>query len=269
MKIAWIILTWNSEKYIEKCVDSILNLSEIQNQIIIADNGSRDGTTRLLREKYNNAVCLIEFSKNRGTTVPRNVAIRKADTDIDYICILDSDTEVNIQAVTYLTDVLKKEPNAYMAGPKLITQRGEVQPSARNFPTITSKVFKACPIKRIEKIGCQMERCKNEKDAVYFKAGVIMSACWMIKPIAFKELGLLDEYYFYSPEDTEFCLRIHMHGKDVLYCPEVAIIHDWQRLSKKRIVSKFNYESLKGHIHMFRQYHYCFSTKKLCKEGSI
>lgn len=263
MKIAWVILTWNSEKYIEKCINSILTLSGIKNQIIIADNGSSDGTIGIIRGKYKDAAELIELPENRGTTVPRNMAIKRADKDIDYICILDSDTEVNTEAVLFLADVLQKESNALMAGPRLLTRNGEIQPSARDFPTITSKLFKACPIKKIEQIGRRMEYCKNEKKDSYFKAGVIMSACWMIKPIAFKMLGLLDEYYFYSPEDTEFCLRIHVHGKDVLYCPEVAIIHDWQRLSKRKIVSKFNYESLKGHLHMFRQYRYCFSTRRL------
>lgn len=267
MKIAWIILTWNSKECIDRCIDSIINLSNIEHQIIITDNGSTDGTAKYIKQKYGDRVILIELTENKGTTIPRNMALKRIDQDIDYACILDSDTEINIEAVTYLTKVLEMEPNSLIAGPKLLTRDGEVQPSARNFPTITSKIFKACPLKRMEQLGREMERCVNEREDSYYKAGVIMSACWMMKPIAFKTIGLLDEYYFYSPEDTEYCLRVHVNGKDVLYCPEVAIIHDWQRLSKKKLLSKFNFESLKGHIHMFKQYHYCFSTRKLYKEN--
>lgn len=267
MKIAWIILTWNSEKCIGTCIDSIYRLSNVENQIIIADNGSKDGTVAFLKWKYDDQIELIALEENNGTTVPRNLALKKADKDINYVCILDSDTEINEEAIAFLTEVLEKEPNALIAGPKLLTRDGRVQPSARDFPTLTSKICKACPIKRVEKIGRKMERCITGRENAYYKAGVIMSACWMIKPAAFELIGLLDEYYFYSPEDTEYCLRIHVNGKDVLYCPEVSIIHDWQRLSKKKIFSKFNFESLKGHIHMFKQYHYCFSTKKLYWEN--
>lgn len=267
MKIAWIILTWNSKEYIQKCIDSIINLHGIQSQIIITDNGSTDGTVDFIKHLYGQAVTVNELLENQGTTVPRNIAIKQVDCDVDFVCVLDSDTEVNEKAILYLAKILNKETNALMAGPKLLTRDGETQPSARNFPTITSKIFKACPLKRVEQIGRQMERCANERQNSYYKVGVIMSACWMIKPIAFETIGLLDEYYFYSPEDTEYCLRIHVNGKDVLYCPEVYIIHDWQRLSKKKLLSKFNFESLKGHIHMFKQYHYCFSTKRLYKEN--
>lgn len=263
MKIAWVILTWNSEKYIKKCIDSILSLPDIDSQIIITDNGSKDRTVALIKKNYGSRVLLIELPENRGTTAPRNMAIKKADKDADYICLLDSDTEVNGKAVRYLTEVLEKEPNALVAGPKLLSRDGKAQPSARNFPTITSKILKACPLKRVEQAGRKMERCIHSRENAYYKAGVIMSACWMVKPEAFETIGLLDEYYFYSPEDTEYCLRIHINGKDVLYCPEVAIRHEWQRLSKKKIFSRFNTKSLKGHIHMFIQYGYCFSTRKL------
>lgn len=267
LKIAWIILTWNSEKYIGTCIDSILHLKEINHQIVIVDNGSSDRTVALLQSVYKRNIHLITLHENKGTTVPRNIAIKRVDKNVDYVCILDSDTEVNLKAIKYLIEVLEKEPKAAMAGPKLMTRKGQVQPSARNFPTLTSKIFKACPIKKLEMIGRRMERCINQKEDSYYKAGVIMSACWMIKPIVFQKIGLLDEYYFYSPEDTEYCLRIHKAGYDVLYCPEVAIIHEWQRVSKEKIFSKHNFESLKGHIHMFRQYRYCFSTKKLYTGG--
>lgn len=266
MKISWIILTWNSKKYIRKCIDSIMALSNIENEVIITDNGSTDGTVEYIKQLYNDKVQLNVLPVNNGTTISRNIGIKQVDVDADYVCILDSDTEVNTEAILYLSEILSKEPNALMAGPRLITADGIEQPSARDFPTLTSKIFKACPIKNIEELGRKLERCKNEKTDKYFKAGVIMSACWLIKPEAFKEIGLLDEYYFYSPEDTEYCLRIHTKGRDVLYCPEVSIIHEWQRISKKKIISKFNWESLKGHIHMFKQYHYCLSTRNLYRE---
>lgn len=261
MKIAWIILTWNSADYIPKCIDSILKLKDISNQIIVIDNGSSDNTVRIL-EKYNNEIKLIKLEKNYGTTIPRNQGIKNIDDEVDYICILDSDTEVNHNAVWELIKCLRSDDKAMIAGPKLVSRDGTEQPSARLFPTLTSKILKACPIKRVESIGKRLERCPDLKEDV-FQADVIMSACWMIKPQLIEQIGMLDEYYFYSPEDTEYCLRTQKAGYKVLYCPKAVIIHEWQRLSKKKLISRVNFESLKGHIHMFRQYNYLFSTKKL------
>ena len=38
--------------------------------------------------------------------------------------------------------------------------------------------------------------------------GYLMSACWMMRPTLFDEVGLLDENIFYAPEDVEFCIRV-------------------------------------------------------------
>lgn len=262
MKITWVILTWNSAGCIQSCIDSILCLKKIENQIIVIDNGSTDNTVQIL-EKYKEKIELIRFCKNQGTTVSRNEGIKRADKDVDYICILDSDTEVNDEAIIKLTASLQNDDKVMIAGPKLVTRSGVEQPSARAFPTLTTKVLKACPIKKVEELGRRMEQCRNAETRGAFQADVIMSACWMIKPQLIEEIGMLDEYYFYSPEDTEYCLRTQKAGYKVLYCPDAVILHEWQRLSKKKLISKVNFESLKGHIHMFRKYHYCFSVKKL------
>ena len=50
MKISYIILTWNSEKFIENCINSILSIKEIENNIIVIDNGSKDDTRKLLEK---------------------------------------------------------------------------------------------------------------------------------------------------------------------------------------------------------------------------
>lgn len=262
MKIAWVILTWNSSGYIQNCINSILNLKKIFSQIIVIDNGSKDDTVKLL-EKYNDKIKLIKLNKNQGTTIPRNIGIKNVEKDVDYIGILDSDTEINERAIEKLILSLCSDDTAMIAGPRLVTRDGVEQPSARTFPTLTTKMLKVCPIKKIENLGKHMEKCPDCDKKGTFQADVIMSACWLIKPQLIKQIGMFDEYYFYSPEDTEYCLRTQKAGYKVLYCQEAEIIHEWQRLSKKKLISKVNFESLKGHLHMFRQYHYCFSTKKL------
>ena len=68
--------------------------------------------------------------------------------------------------------------------------------------------------------------------------GYLMSACWMMRPTLFDEVGLLDENIFYAPEDVEFCIRVWKKGKRVLYCPQAQILHHWQRLSPQKALEQ-------------------------------
>ena len=93
----------------------------------------------------------------------------------------------------------------------------------------------------------------------------LMSACWLVRPEVFDKAGLLDEKIFYAPEDAEFCIRVWKAGYKVAFCPEARIIHEWQRLSKKKLISRMNLEHLKGLAHMFRRHRYLLSAEKLRK----
>ncbi|MBQ6479660.1 MAG: glycosyltransferase, partial [Anaerolineaceae bacterium] len=76
-KISFVILTWNSEKVISACLDSIAEISEQDKEIIIVDNGSSDKTVEIIDQfiKANSQITirLIQLEKNYGTTISRNL----------------------------------------------------------------------------------------------------------------------------------------------------------------------------------------------------
>ena len=109
-KIAFVILTWNSDKCIERCLQSIYNLdsSLLSGEIVVVDNHSSDQTVSVIQrvrakwEPSSSFVCtLISMDKNYGTTRSRNRAIKLLldKHNYSFICILDSDTEVNTRAI--------------------------------------------------------------------------------------------------------------------------------------------------------------------------
>ena len=53
------------------------------------------------------------------------------------------------------------------------------------------------------------------------------------------------------------------HSYQVAFCPRARIIHEWQRISKRKLISRMNWEHIKGLCYMFRKHNYFFSTKKL------
>lgn len=264
LQIGFIILTWNSENVILPCLDSIYKMKEIDPWVVIIDNGSTDSTKRLILELDYSTLKLIQNETNIGISKARNMGIKYFNRfKLDYYCFLDSDTMINSTAFLIMHEEMMKHLEYGVCGPKMRTSSGIIQKSARVFPTIFEKICKACPNKRIQKIGEQIENAYESKECTSYPVDYIMGACMLVRPNAMKKVEMFDEHIFYGPEDAEFCIRIWENGFQVAFCPEAEIIHEWQRISKRKLISKTNYEHIKGLIYMFYKHKYLFSTKKL------
>lgn len=268
MKIGYVILTWNSSKVIKKCIESVISINSSIADIVIVDNGSTDNTLEIINSieiPSLHSLSVIKFSENSGTTISRNRAINELKThNVDFYCILDSDTEINENAVKKMSEYLEQNSECGIVGPRMLTSTGVVQISGRCFPTVTEKFCKVVPIKRIQAIGeAKEEVVSREILTGAYPVDYLMSACWMIPNKVIEKVGLLDEKIFYAPEDVEYCIRVWKNGYKVVYYPEAQIIHEWQRLSKKKLISKMNWEHIKGLAYMFKKHHYLFSSEKM------
>ena len=59
-KLSVVIITWNSERYVETCLRSVwMSLENIEHEIILVDNGSTDGTRSVLEKYAQQIMCLI------------------------------------------------------------------------------------------------------------------------------------------------------------------------------------------------------------------
>lgn len=90
-KVSVIIPVYNVEKYLSQCLDSIVNQTLNDIEIIFVDDKSLDGSYSILKEyaEKDNRIKIIENEENRGTGYSRNIAISQSSSD--YIMLLDSD----------------------------------------------------------------------------------------------------------------------------------------------------------------------------------
>lgn len=105
MKISIIIPVYNAEKYIEKCLDSVLNQTYKNIEIIVINDGSTDNSYDVLK-KYKNKIILIN-QKNHGVSYSRNVGIDKSTGD--YIMFIDGDDWIDEDMVLNMVDVIKEK----------------------------------------------------------------------------------------------------------------------------------------------------------------
>lgn len=233
-EISLIILTWNSEKYIKKCMESVLNeLNDFNKlyEIFVIDGGSQDLTLKILDElsSKNHNIRVIKLEKNFGTTISRNIGIRKSIGK--YIFILDSDTEIKAGTVKILIDTINKGDKIGIVAPRLFHPDGSIQASCKRFPTIKTKIYKYMPFYATRNIA--------EKDELYDKiyekgnkqiteVDYCISAAWMVNREAIDDIGFFDESYFMYEEDVDFCFRTIKKGFNILYVPKA---HVWHKIS--------------------------------------
>lgn len=271
--VGFVILTWNSEKYISECLNSLIALcgNGISGNIVVIDNGSSDNTVQKINQVFRidrNDVehKLFQLEKNYGTTISRNLGIRyllECQKKPNYICVLDSDTVVNKLAMENLISVLESNPGCGLVGPRMHDANMVYQRSGRQIPTVTEKLLKVLPVKSLQAKGTAQEATIPEDGTGSVDVGYLMSACWMMRSDLFGQIGLLDEKIFYAPEDVEFCIRVWKAGMRVQYCYDADIIHHWQRLSRKKLFSKHNFEHMKGLAYLFWKHKYLFHTTKI------
>lgn len=94
-KISIIIVTYNNANYIEKCVESALNQTYQNIEVIVVDDGSTDETESILK-KYQNKIKIYK-KVNEGVASARNLGIKVCNTK--YFMFLDSDDYLELNAI--------------------------------------------------------------------------------------------------------------------------------------------------------------------------
>jgi GT2 family glycosyltransferase len=260
MDLSFVILTWNSAAYIEKCFDSIVQSlvkTDFQYEIYIVDNGSSDQTVEILQRykaRYKETLNLIFLEKNVGTTVSRNLALKQVTGN--YIVVMDSDVEVSDGVFEKLITSVNKSPDIGMVVPKIFYPSGKWQKSVDQFPTLWHKLNRFVRLRAIEEQeGAEVADCQAAKPVDY-----AISAFWLFKKEILEKVGLLDEYYFYAPEDVDYCLAVWKAGYQVIYDPSVTVVHHTQEISRGLKFNKAKIEHVKGLMYLYGKHKFLFKV---------
>ena len=87
-QITAILPTWNRAEWLEKSIQSVLDQTFGDFELVVVDDASTDSTAEII-ERYSGKIRTIVFSENRGVSAARNAAIKNSDSE--WIAFLDSD----------------------------------------------------------------------------------------------------------------------------------------------------------------------------------
>ena len=262
MQLSVIILTWNSLDILKRCLSSIETSTTLNDyEIIIIDNNSTDQTREFLKSIDSiDSYQIILNSHNRGVGPARNQGLRIAKGD--YILILDVDTIVTNYSIDKLVEYLEQNPKTGLVAPKLIDINSNLQFTCRKFPTIMTKLLRRIPFNFARELLSKEEMYNWDHDDI-IEVDYVIGACQLIRRSVIEKVGLLDEKIFYGPEDVDFCLRIWQAGYKVVYNPEAVIIHEEQRITRTKLLSRISLEHIKGLVYFFWKHKYLTNRKSL------
>lgn len=171
------------------------------------------------------------YPKDRRIEVIRNDAPRGygsnqnaafAGVATPSVCVLNPDIRLKGNPFPVLLAALGHEQVAASA-PVIIAPGGEVEDSARQFPTVCSLLGKAAGI------GGGTYVDADERGNPDWLAGMFL----LLRSSAFREVRGFDEKYFLYYEDVDLCWRLRRAGYVLRQAPEVRAIHDARRASRR------------------------------------
>jgi N-acetylglucosaminyl-diphospho-decaprenol L-rhamnosyltransferase len=221
-----IISCYNTRDLVADCLRSIYqNAPSEAYEIILVDDASTDGTSEMVHETFP-YVRLLRNDVNRHYTYSNNRGLDQARGT--YVLLLNNDTIVLPRALDAMIDFLRGHPKAGAVGCKLLNEDGTTQSSVKAPLGPATAIFgarsfvtKLFPNNRFSRrhvlhIGRDM--------GVPFVAGFVSGAASMMPLNVMREVGHLDESFFYHV-DADYCKRIGEAGYKCFYLPTAAIIH--------------------------------------------
>jgi GT2 family glycosyltransferase len=248
-----IIVNWNAKDFLFNCINSIIdNTKEITYEIIIIDNNSSDGTTRMVKDNFNTLsnVILISNKDNKGFAGANNQAINiSSGKDV---LLLNPDTIIQANVICETFKCLEKDRNLAIAGCTVLNPDGSLQLACRRMvPSIKDAFLKLFGFTKLFK---KMNRY-NLNDAPideFLSVDAVSGSYLMIKKEVIDKIGLLDEKFFMYGEDMDWCLSAKMAGYAVRYCPVGTIIH-YKGESSKQLSFKANYEFYRSMLIFYKK----------------
>ncbi len=228
-----IFVYFHTRVFLKQCIECIIeNEVDLIFEIIVADNGSSLGDKEYFQELFPQLVW-IDMGGNYGFSRGNNAAMKVANGEV--FLLLNTDTLPKKNAISNCYSRLLKSEDIIAVGVNLEFEDGTSQISGSYFVTGGLNYLLPLPVtgfvvKEIAKIlGKKAPHIVNQKSEM--QVDWISGAFLMVKKSAIEVAGYMDEDFFLYAEETEWCYRLGLNGKLVLY-GDLTVIH-FEGLSSK------------------------------------
>ncbi len=241
--VAAVVVTYDALPWIEQCLQSLEGV-----ETVVVDNGSRDGTVAVVRERFP-AVRVVE-QENLGLAAGWNRGIE--ETQSDHVLIVNADAWLVGGALDALMQTIQRRARAAWVSPRLRNPDGTLQRSVRGWPSVwrlaTEYLFlrKLAPHSRALNAfyGAGFDHASEQ--AVEWAMG----SCMLVRRASLEDIGLFDPDFFLFSEETDWCRRARDAGWEVVFTPAAECVHVGGASHGGRLFR----ENLSGHLRYLRKH---------------
>lgn len=241
-KISVIMPVYNSEKFLDESISSILNQSFKDFELIIINDKSTDFSLKIIKKymRKDKRIKLVNNEKNLGTVRSRNIGLKNAEGK--YVAILDSDDISNSERLRLQYSYLEKNPHIFLVGSSAvyINEQGEELCRFRkynNYKILRWRLPKSCSIVHSSIMF------RNEKNNFYNED-------------------------FKSAHDYNFYLDLLANGKNITNLPVFLVKHRFytgsahssnsKRQEFFRDKTRESHKNIRSQLNIFEKFFYSF-----------
>jgi len=217
--VAVVILNYNGRNYLEQFLPFVLSSTYDNYRVIVADNGSSDGSVAFLRENHP-GVEILAHDVNEGFAGGYNRALKNVQAD--YYVLLNSDVEVTPGWIDPIISLMEQDAAIGACQPKLLSYYnrhlfeyagaagGWID--ALGYPFSRGRIFD----------GLEEDQGQyDEVEEVFWASGAAM----FVRSHIFHELGGFDASFFAHQEEIDLCWRMQLLGYKIMACPKSVVYH--------------------------------------------
>lgn len=222
------IVNFNGGQLLTEAVQSVL-ASIVAVEILVADNGSTDDSLELLRRSVGSDARLRIIENHRNLGFARACNLLLAQARGDYLLVLNPDALIRPDTLERMVKVLQAHPEAGMAGCLIRNPDGSEQAGCRRaVPTPWRSFVRVLHLHRL------FPHQPRFRDFVLMREPLpsspvpveaISGAFMLVRRQVIEQVGVFDDAYFMHCEDLDWCMRVRQAGWQVLFVPDVEIVH--------------------------------------------
>lgn len=220
-----VVLSWNTKDLTLACLRALFAESPRHaREVILVDNGSHDGSASAIAAAFPQ-VQVIRNADNRLYAAGNNQGAAVATGE--FVCTLNSDTEVRTGALDRLVDFLREHADYGAVAPRLSDPDGSVQHACQRFPSLaTALCFDSWwgtfwPGSRIQRRYLMRDFDHLSSRDVDQPPGAV----FVMRRAEWQQFGGFDEQLALFYNDVDLCKRLWAKGRRIRYLADAEVMH--------------------------------------------
>ena len=213
--VAVIIVNWNGEEFLGRCLDALMAQSVTPFEIIVVDNASSDGSVDILKRFP--SVRLIELDQNTGFARGNNLAIEAVSNEVEWIALLNPDAFASPYWLEEMLETASCHPEFDVFGSKLLkASDSQVLDGVGDIYHLRGLVWR-----NGHGLSELLVGEKAEEQEIFSPC----AAAALYRRDALLKVGGFDEDFFCYTEDVDLGFRLRLRGYRCMYVPKSIVYH--------------------------------------------